>query len=573
MKIAIRNRKLAACDFDESIPALLQRIFAGRGLTTNGDLESSLDGLHRVEDLSGIDAAVRLLIEALENHWKILIVADFDADGATSCAVGMRGLSAMGARDVSYIVPNRFEYGYGLTCEIVELAMQQSPDLLVTVDNGISSIEGVAAARKAGIKVLITDHHLPAECLPEANAIVNPNLVGDKFPSKSLAGVGVMFYVLLALRAGLRERQWFERNKLDFPNLAELLDLVAVGTIADVVPLDANNRRLTAQGLKRIRAGKTVPGITALIRVAGADQQTLSSSDVGFAIAPRLNAAGRLADMSLGIECLISDDPQRCRQLADQLNELNIARREIEREMKNEALALVDRLSVDETSLPAGVALYDPSWHQGVVGIVASRVKDRFHRPVIAFAPDGAGGLKGSGRSIPGLHLRDLLDAIAKRYPRLLWKFGGHAMAAGVSIAEHAYQDFADAFAAQAALSIDITTLDRIIETDGGLAERELEIGVAEMLKTAAPWGQMFPAPVFDNEFQIVSRRIVGDNHVKLKVRLRDGTKIIDAIAFNASDQAWAVDAEFVHAVYRIETNEFRDLVSLQLLFEYARSI
>lgn len=573
MKPSIKRRKIGSGEFDDSISPLLQRIFAARGVASSEELDCSVGELIRSDALLGIEAAVSLLHVALVNQQKILIVGDFDADGATSCAVAVRGLTAMGAVKVEYLVPNRFEYGYGLTEEIVALAQERQPDLIITVDNGTSSIAGVAAARRAGVSVLITDHHLPGAKLPDANAIVNPNLEGDDFPSKALAGVGVIFYVLLALRAKLREVNWFEERNLVVPNLAELLDLVALGTIADVVPLDRNNRVLTTQGLRRIRAGKTVPGIQALIQVAGANQKKLSSTDIGFLIGPRLNAAGRLADMSLGIECLISDDPAHCANLAEQLNKLNIERREIEGEMKRQAMEYVDQISLSEETLPAGIALFDPDWHQGVVGIVASRIKDRCHRPVIAFAKDGDGGLKGSGRSIPGLHLRDLLDLIATRHPKLLSKFGGHAMAAGLTIAESAFDEFVDRFGETATECIDSAMLEKVLETDGELEESNITIETAEVLRIAAPWGQAFPAPCFDNNFDISSRRIVGENHVKLKLRIEGGSRDIDAIAFNALDQPWAAASERIHAVYRLETNEYRGVVSVQLLIEFAEAI
>ncbi|MFT5416592.1 MAG: single-stranded-DNA-specific exonuclease, partial [Gammaproteobacteria bacterium] len=409
---------------------VVKRVLAARGVLELADLDTSLDGLFRADSLGGVDAAVTLLERAIVNSKNIVIVADFDADGATSCAVAIRALTAMGARDPRYLVPNRFEYGYGLTPPIVELAKAGLPDLLITVDNGISSIDGVAAARASGIDVIITDHHLPGAILPNANAIVNPNVPGDAFPSKCLAGVGVIFYVMLALRKRLLETNWFKAQNIDYPNLAELLDLVALGTVADVVPLDQNNRRLVAQGLARIRFGKAHAGIRALLKISGKDIKRLNSIDLAFAVAPRLNAAGRLADMSLGIECLISDNAAVCDRYAIELDDLNRERREIESEMKTQAVEFVDAMRLsDGAALRSGICLIDESWHQGVVGIIASRIKERYHRPVIAFAPVSDTELKGSGRSIPGVHLRDALDAIAAANPGLLSKFGGHAMA------------------------------------------------------------------------------------------------------------------------------------------------
>ena len=570
MNPSIKRRDVAAHRFDATTPPVLQRIFAARGVSASDELDPSLSGLISYHHLSGIKQASVLLADALAGGQKILIVADFDADGATSCAVAVRGLKAMGAMRVDYLVPNRFEYGYGLTPEIVALATEREPDLIVTVDNGISSIDGVAAARHHGIDVLVTDHHLPGSVLPAANAIVNPNLPDDAFASKALAGVGVMFYVLLALRAELRDRDWFAQQNLAEPKLGELLDLVALGTIADVVPLDRNNRILAEQGLRRIRAGKTIPGIDTLIHVAGIDRHRISSTDLGFALGPRLNAAGRLADMTLGIECLISDDRSRCLALAEQLNRLNLERREIEREMKQQAVEHLEVLSVDENDLPAGLALFDPSWHQGVVGIVASRIKDQCHRPCIAFARDGNGGLKGSGRSITGLHLRDLLDSIASRYPDVLSKFGGHAMAAGLSIAEHDFPRFASVFAETADKLLDEATLRKTLETDGGLEDSCFNLDLAQQIRIAAPWGQAFPAPSFDDVFEVCAKRIVGENHVKLKLRLLHGKRVIDAIAFNAAEQAWAADAANIHAVYRLDINDYRDTLSVQLLIEHA---
>ena len=569
----IRRRATTSLQIDNTLynscSPLLQKIFAGRGVQSSQELDPSLKRLLPVAKLSGIQQASELLHRALVAQQHMLIVADFDADGATSCALAVRGLRALGAKHVSYLVPNRFEYGYGLTPEIVALAAQNQPDLIITVDNGISSIAGVEIARASNIDVLITDHHLPGAELPDANAIVNPNLPADQFESKALAGVGVMFYVLLALRAELREKQWFSLQDMPEPNLGELLDLVALGTIADVVPMDSNNRILAEQGLRRIRADKTKPGIRALIQVAGLNQRTISSTDLAFMLGPRLNAAGRLADMSLGIECLICDEDSRCLELAQKLDSLNRERREIEREMKDQAVALVESITFDDVDLPSGLSLFDSSWHQGVVGIVASRIKDQCHRPVIAFARDGAGGLKGSGRSIPGLHLRDLLDLIATQHPDLLSKFGGHAMAAGLTIAEQDYQRFSEIFAASAARLIDDAMLQKTIDTDGGLSEEEINLELAQTLKTAAPWGQAFPAPVFDDEFAVVDTRIVGENHVKLKLRLSDGSRVIDAIAFNASEQEW-VGAHAIKVVYRLEINEYRQNTSVQLLIEHA---
>ncbi|TDJ16693.1 MAG: single-stranded-DNA-specific exonuclease RecJ, partial [Gammaproteobacteria bacterium] len=433
-------------DLPDDIHPVLKRIYAARDIKTADDLNYSLQMLLPFEDLSNIQEAVALLADAIKNNKRILIVADFDADGATSCVVGLQGLRQMGATDVVYVVPNRFQFGYGLSPEIVEVAAKMQPDLLVTVDNGISSVEGVQLARDKGIDVLITDHHLPGEQLPNANAIVNPNQAGDKFPSKMLAGVGVMFYILVALRAHFREQNWFHEQNIEEPNLAELLDLVALGTVADVVPLDRNNRLLVSQGLARIRSGKCRPGIKALLLAANRTLERVTAQDMGFAVGPRLNAAGRLSDMSLGIECLLSDDEMQARNMAVRLDELNKERREIQDEMQEQALIDITELDLDEAEMPLGVCLFNQDWHQGVVGILASKIKDKLHRPVIAFAKDKDGFIKGSARSISCVHIRDVLDTIAGQHPGLIDKFGGHAMAAGMTIKELDFEVFKQAF-------------------------------------------------------------------------------------------------------------------------------
>lgn len=574
MQQTIVRRPVPAADLSDRFHPVVKRVLAARGIREDADLDTSLEGLHRAEALGGIDAAVQLLEAAVVEDKRIVIVGDFDADGATSCAVGIRALSAMGANHVSYLVPNRFEYGYGLTPPIVALAAERRPDLLITVDNGISSIDGVAAARAAGIDVLITDHHLPGKELPNANAIVNPNCPGDEFPSKALAGVGVIFYVMLALRRQLADSGWFKAQGLEFPNLARLLDLVALGTVADVVPLDQNNRRLVAQGIARIRAGHTQPGIAALLIVAGKDPKQVSAMDLGFALGPRLNAAGRLADMSVGIECLLNDDPKECERAAIALDGLNRERREIESEMRQQALSLVDEMLIDETSsLPAGLCLYDETWHQGVVGIIASRIKERFHRPVMAFAPTDDGDLKGSGRSIAGVHMRDALDAIAAQNPGLIEKFGGHAMAAGLSLRVELFEQFSDAFALEVARQLGPQGLRPEICTDGELAESDFSLELAEQLAVAAPWGQLFAEPLFDGDFIVEERRIVGETHLKMKLRPRAGAHAIDAIAFSAADEPWSLDAGAITAAYRLAVNEYRGKRTLQLIVEHATQI
>lgn len=571
----IERRPLpAAHHLPPELHPVLQRVFAGRGATEPDLLDTSLAGLLRAEALGGIAAAVELLHGALRQAARICIVADFDADGATSCAVAVRALHAMGARDVAWVVPNRFEYGYGLTPPIVELVRAKRAELLITVDNGISSIEGVVAARAAGIKVLITDHHLPGATLPSADAIVNPNLPGDAFPSKVLAGVGVIYYVMLALRARLRADGWFSAHGIAEPNLGDLLDLVALGTVADVVALDVNNRRLVAQGLARIRAGRCQPGIRALLKVAARDPRRLVAGDLAFALGPRLNAAGRLADMSLGIECLLSDDEPRCAAIAGELDALNRERREIERDMQVQALAILAQSPFADTApVPAGLCLFDPSWHQGVIGILASRIKELHHRPVIVFAAAGENEVKGSARSIAGVHIRDVLDAIAARHPELLARFGGHAMAAGLSLRASDLPAFEAAFAAEVARRIDPLVLERVILTDGELAPSDFSLDLARQLAAAAPWGQGFPEPLFDGRFLIRERRIVATAHVRLLLQPEAGGAALPAIAFNAATERWAGGATAIHAAYRLGINDYQGVESLQLVVEHASAV
>lgn len=548
---------------------VLSRIYAARDVKTNDELDYSLTNLLPYQDLLGMPAATALLADAVMQDKRIVIVGDFDADGATSSALMMRALRLFGARQVDYLVPNRFTFGYGLTPEIVELAAQARPDLLITVDNGISSIAGVRTAKQYGMQVIVTDHHLPGDELPEADAIVNPNQPGDNFSCKSLAGVGVALYVMFSLRAALRERGWFTQQGMPIPNLAVLLDLVALGTVADVVPLERNNRILVAQGLARIRQGKCCAGISALLKIAGRDQRTCVASDFGFAVAPRLNAAGRLEDMSIGIECLLTDDPQQALALAQQLDALNHERRSIEQDMRVQAFDALDRLQLDDARQPVGVCLYDASWHQGVIGILASRVKERLHRPVIAFAPGDNGELKGSARSIPGLHIRDALDAVAAHNPGLITKFGGHAMAAGLSLPESEFARFSQAFDAEVRLQIDEEDLKGVVHSDGELGSADLNLGFAEVLRNAGPWGQGFPEPTFDGEFELVSRRIVGERHLKLMLRKPGEKDCIDAIAFNITDADWPGGVERLHLAYRLDVNEFQGMRTAQLMVEH----
>ena len=550
---------------------LLARIYRGRGITSTDELDLGLGQLLPPDSLLHAVEAAKLLADALAEQHKITVVGDFDADGATSTALVVSALRAMGATDVGYLVPNRFEYGYGLTPEIVALAAQDKPDLIITVDNGISSIEGVAAAAAAGIRTLVTDHHLAGRTLPAAEVIVNPNQPGCTFASKNLAGVGVIFYIMLALRAELRRRDWFGANSIAEPNLAQYLDLVALGTVADVVSLDRNNRILVAGGLQRIRAGQARPGIQALLEIAGRSPETLVASDLGFAVGPRLNAAGRLDDMSIGIECLLSRDSHSARPLASQLHQFNQDRRVIEQGMQEEALTLLAGIELAEgEEPPVGITLYDPGWHQGVVGILASRIKDRLHRPTIAFADAEDGEIKGSARSIPGIHIRDILDAVATRHPGLVSKFGGHAMAAGLSLERDAYEDFAVAFVAEVARHAEDINLQAVIDSDGELLPDDFNLELASALRFAGPWGQHFPEPLFDGCFNIVQQRLVGDKHLKLVLAVPGTGELVDAIAFNVDLEVWPNPAQDqVAAVYRLDVNEFRGRRSLQLVIEH----
>ncbi|MDH5642461.1 MAG: single-stranded-DNA-specific exonuclease RecJ, partial [Nitrospira sp.] len=486
---------------------MLARVFAARDVASAVQLQHDFQHLLPFHLLKNSHAAAVLLHQALAEQQRILIVGDFDADGATSCALAMRCLHALGAAHVDFLVPNRFEYGYGLTPEIVQVAMAYQPQLIVTVDNGIASIEGVAAAKAEGVRVLVTDHHLPGEQLPAADVIVNPNQPGDEFPSKNLAGVGVIFYVMLALRAYLRELDWFKQRGLAEPNLAQHLDLVALGTVADVVPLDHNNRILVSQGLARIRAHKCCPGIHALLTVARRELAHVTAADLGFAAGPRLNAAGRLEDMRYGIECLLQDDEGRALEHAQTLDQMNQDRRRIEADMQTQALAALEKLRTD--AVPMGVCLYDAAWHQGVIGILASRIKDRLHRPVIAFADANERELKGSARSISGLHMRDALDRVATAQPDLLQKFGGHAMAAGLSILKEHLPRFQEAFDREVSRQLAPEDLQNVVRSDGELEAQYFSMELAQLIRYAAPWGQHFPEPVFDGDFRVVQQRVL----------------------------------------------------------------
>jgi len=572
MTRTIVQRDASACDqLPDDLHPVLRRVYAARTIESADDLDYSLQRLLPPSLLGGMTAAVDLLQQAIVGRQRIVVVGDFDADGATSCALSLRALRAMGAVDVHYLVPNRFEYGYGLTAEIVAVAAELLPDLIMTVDNGISSIDGVAAARQRGIRVLITDHHLQGEQLPAADAIVNPNLRGDPFPSKNLAGVGVAFYVMLALRARLREQGWFEQAGLPEPNLAVWLDLVALGTVADVVPLDRNNRILVHQGIQRIRAGQCVPGIRALLESAGRNLQRVVATDMGFGVGPRLNAAGRLDDMSLGIECLLTDDRQAARQMATRLDTFNRDRKDIESDMQTQALQVIAGLDLKDEQLPVGLCLFGPDWHQGVIGILASRIKERFHRPVIAFARSGEGELKGSARSVGGLHIRDALDAVATTHPGLIDKFGGHAMAAGLSLAERNYPVFSAAFNDEVARHLSADDLTGVIYSDGELRDQELSLETAQLLRDASPWGQGFPAPLFEGDFTVLGYRVVGEKHLKMTLQPVQGNCQIDGIAFNTAELP--ADCRQIHMAYRLDANEFRGIVSPQLIVEYIETI
>ncbi|MEJ2058932.1 MAG: single-stranded-DNA-specific exonuclease RecJ [Gammaproteobacteria bacterium] len=551
---------------------VVARLYASRGAGPD-EFDYSLGRLAHSERLGGLDQAAALLETQVRQGGRILIVGDFDADGATSTALAVRALRAMGAADVDYLVPNRFEYGYGLTPEIVEVAAERRPDLIVTVDNGISSEQGVETARQRGISVLVTDHHLPGARLPAADAIVNPNLPGDEFPSKHLAGVGVIFYVLSSLRSRLQAGGWFESRGIQCPNLATYLDLVALGTVADVVPLDYNNRILVEQGLRRIRAGACVPGIRALLEVAGRRPERVTAGDLGFAVGPRLNAAGRLEDMSLGIECLLTEDAGEARRLAERLDVLNRERREIEATMQAQALESLEGLmaSLDTEHPPAALTLYDSDWHQGVIGILAARIKERVHRPVIAFAEAGPGMLKGSARSIPGLHIRDALDEVAARHPGLIDKFGGHAMAAGLSLPADRLAAFRAAFEETVTGLVDPDDLEGRIESDGELASGDFTLELGEALRASGPWGQGFPEPLFDGEFEIVQRRVVGERHLKLVLRALAGGPTVDAIAFGFHPEDWPEDRATVHVAYRLDVNEYQGVRRLQLIVEHVQ--
>ena len=576
MLIEARLFDAAIGDFPEHLDPLLKRIFQARGIVDSAALDRQLSCLPQPAKMQGIAAAVARLCRALAAQQRVLIVGDFDADGATSSALMVLALGAMGYQYVDFLVPNRFDYGYGLTPEIVDLAQQSAPDLIITVDNGISSVEGVAHANRLGIDVIVTDHHLPGAVLPAAVAIVNPNQPGCDFPSKSLAGVGVAFYLLSALRAKLREENWFQQQNIAEPTMATWLDLVALGTVADVVPLDQVNRALVYQGIQRIRAGHCRPGIKALLTIAGKMPQRIAATDLGFALGPRLNAAGRLDDISLGIQCLLTNDPDQAMRSARELDELNQNRKIIEQDMQREALAIVDKIPLSlNGDVPVALCLFQADWHQGVVGLLASRIKEKYHRPVIAFARGDNGQLKGSSWSIPGLHIRDVLDAVATKNPGLISKFGGHAMAAGLSLDEEKLPAFEQAFCQQVSQSLHVDDLQLKMLTDGELQPQQLSLQTAALLRDSGPWGQLFPEPCFEGIFRLQQQRIVGEKHLKLTLSPEsDPAKSIDAIYFNIDPADWPnFQAEWARCVYRLDINEYRGVEKVQLMVQFMQAL
>lgn len=553
----------------QNLPPLLRRLYAARGVTSDEQLSYTLKHLASPMELRGIGRAVSLLTEAITSQQRVLVLGDFDADGATSTAVAMLGLGMLGLNDIDFRVPSRFSDGYGLTPGIIHRLQEEGslPDLMITVDNGISAVEGVQAARDLGIKVVVTDHHLAGETLPDADAIVNPNQPGCPFLSKNAAGVGVMFYVLTALRKHLREQGLLPDPQ---PNLGSLLDLVALGTVADVVPLDHNNRIFVEQGLRRIRQGEARPGILALLEVAGRDHSEISSTDLGFVVGPRLNAAGRLDDMSVGIACLLADSRDEAQRLARELDTFNRERRTIEKDMKTQAQDLLASMSLDIEGLPWGLALFDTDWHQGVIGILAARIREQTHRPTIAFAPDDNGeDIKGSARSIPGLHIRDVLAVVDARHPGMMKKYGGHAMAAGMTLSRGDLDAFSEAFDRAVRDTLRAEDLEAAITTDGPLNPDELHLETATLLKRAGPWGQHFPEPLFDGNFRVVSQRIVGENHLKLVLQPEEGGAIIDGIAFNTGPEVPDYTRTGARVVYKPDANTFRGRTNLQLLVDY----
>lgn len=576
MKKIIRREIQSPLDADILLhqEQLIHHIYSVRGVQSIDEVDYNLERLLPFQLFSGMEEATKLLAEAVLEQQEVLVIGDFDTDGATSVVLTVLALKAFGLAKVNYAVPNRFEFGYGLTPELLEAALQRSkPDLLITVDNGIASCAGVLAAKAQGIKVLITDHHLPGLELPAADAIVNPNCEGDEFPSKNLAGVGVIFYVMLALRSYLRDIGWFTSQQILEPNMAQFLDLVALGTVADVVQLDANNRLLVHQGLQRIRAGKCRVGIIALLDVVNRDYRQVIASDLGFVVAPRINAAGRLEDISLGIECLFAESVDKARELARKLEILNKERRVIEQDMQKQAHAALDSLRL-ERALPAGLCVFNENWHQGVSGILAARLKDKLRRPVIAFAVGSGNEIKGSARSIQGIHIRDVLNAISIQYPKLINRFGGHAMAAGLSLERQNYDAFNVAFMAEVDRHFANYTLSDAIYSDGGLSHSQISLDTARILRSAGPWGHGFSEPVFDGVFIVLQQRLVGHKHLKLVLKHPDHVREIDAIWFNIDLEVWPDErCEKVHIVYRLDQNTYNGATKLQLAVEYVEKV
>ena len=571
MQKTITNRSLAS-KFNHLNLSLSQRILANRGLDPNDEVDYSLGKLLSFESLKDIDKAVALLFDALDNQENILVVGDFDADGATSSALCKLVLEQFGAKHVDYLVPNRFDYGYGLSPELVELAKEKNPSLIITVDNGISSIEGVKKAKSLGIKVLITDHHLAGDTLPKADAIINPNQPDDQFPSKNLAGVGVVFYLLLALRSELRDKKWFEQQAIQEPNLSHYLDLVALGTVADLVPLDANNRILVKQGLRLIKAGKARLGITELLAMAKRKLHKVKSSDLGFAVGPRLNAAGRLDDMSLGIECLLAQDKSTANEYAQILHSLNSDRQEVEQDMQQDALRILAEQNLS-SEFEHSICLYQEHWHQGVVGLLASRVKEKLNKPCIVFANDNEETLKGSARSVKQVHIRDALAWVDAKYPELIDKFGGHAMAAGLSLKKQNLAQFEEAFNQAVEVLLNGNSIENSIETDGALKVEELNLHSVAELEALGPFGQAFPEPLFHGDFKVLSQRIVGQNHLKLQLQPLDSSQTVAAIVFRVEPEEWLEPVQMIRAAYQLDINDYFEQAELQLIIQYLERI
>ena len=568
MILPIVRREVTGASLSSDLHPVIDRIYRGRNIANLDDLENGLKGLTHFNVLKGMPQAAQILANAVVQNKRIIIVGDFDADGATSTSVCILALRAMGYHNVDFLVPNRFDFGYGLSVPIVDEAAKQRAEVIVTVDNGISCIDGVTHAKSLGMQVVVTDHHLPGDVLPPADAIVNPNQPGCEFPSKNLAGVGVAFYIMLALKAELQQQGHFERAGLAPPNLASLLDIVAVGTVADVVVLDKNNRILVHQGLQRIRAGKCRPGIKALVEVANRDCAHLTSTDLGFVVGPRLNAAGRLDDMSQGIACLLEDETIQARMIAAELDALNKERREIETGMKAQAEIVLEQMALDEGDMPSALVVYREDFHQGVIGIVAGRLKEKYLKPVIAFAHQDDEIIKGSARSIPGVHIRDVLDEVNTRYPGVIEKFGGHAMAAGLSLPVAKLQDFERAFVDIARAHMEKLDGNHALLSDGDLSSEELCLPFAHLLRQAGPFGQGFESPLFDGEFALLDQRLVGQKHLKMVLK-SDGANEVDAIAFNVDLKSWPnAMVKRVHIAYRLDINVFRGQETVQLIVE-----